>query len=54
MVLSEQSTENMALEEFRGGLAAKMDVSVRVACVFRQENLDFVLFFSSLVAHIKT
>lgn len=53
MVLSEQSLENMALEEFRGGLAAKMDVSVRVAQVFRQENLDFVLFFSSLVAHIK-
>ncbi|MCY7972673.1 SDR family NAD(P)-dependent oxidoreductase [Bacillus spizizenii] len=53
MVLSEQSLENMALEEFRAGLAAKMDVSVRVAQVFRQENLDFVLFFSSLVAHIK-
>ncbi|KAA6474297.1 SDR family NAD(P)-dependent oxidoreductase [Bacillus swezeyi] len=53
MVLFEQSLENMTLEEFRTGLAAKVDVSVRMAQVFQQEDLDFVLFFSSLVAHIK-
>lgn len=53
MVLFEQSLENMTLEEFTAGLAAKIDVSIRMAQVFHQENVDFVLFFSSLVAHIK-
>ncbi|MEG7378239.1 SDR family NAD(P)-dependent oxidoreductase [Bacillus subtilis] len=53
MVLSEQSLDNMTMEEFTAGLAAKMDASVRTAQVFQQEHLDFVLFFSSLVAHIK-
>lgn len=43
----------MKPEEFTAGLAAKIDVSMRMAQVFRQENVDFVLFFSSLVAHIK-
>lgn len=43
----------MKPEEFTAGLAAKIDVSIRMAQVFRQENVDFVLFFSSLVAHIK-
>ncbi|PAY12901.1 SDR family NAD(P)-dependent oxidoreductase [Bacillus sp. 7705b] len=53
MVLFEQSLENMTLEEFRTGLAAKVDVSVHMAQVFQQEDLDFALFFSSLVSHIK-
>ncbi|MCY8787193.1 SDR family NAD(P)-dependent oxidoreductase [Bacillus inaquosorum] len=53
MVLFEQSLENMTLEEFETGLAAKVDASVRTAQVFQHERLDFVLFFSSLVAHIK-
>ncbi len=53
MVLFEQSLEKMKPEEFTAGLAAKIDVSMRMAQVFRQENVDFVLFFSSLVAHIK-
>ncbi|MEC1541502.1 polyketide synthase PksM [Bacillus subtilis] len=53
MVLFEQSLEKMKPEEFTAGLAAKIDVSIRMAQVFRQENVDFVLFFSSLVAHIK-
>lgn len=43
----------MTLEEFRTGLAAKVDVSVHMAQVFQQEDLDFALFFSSLVSHIK-
>jgi hypothetical protein len=30
------------------GLVAKADVSVRLAQVFAQEDLDFTLFFSSL------
>ncbi|WP_255298559.1 SDR family NAD(P)-dependent oxidoreductase [Brevibacillus dissolubilis] len=53
MVLNEQSLENMKVEEFQAGLAPKIAVSVRMAQVFGQEPLDFVLFFSSLVAYIK-
>ncbi len=53
MVLREQSLESMELEEFRAGLAAKIDVSVHMAQVFQKEPLDFFLFFSSLVAYIK-
>ncbi|TCS93646.1 SDR family NAD(P)-dependent oxidoreductase [Hazenella coriacea] len=53
MVLTEQSLENMEVEEFKAGLAAKIDVSVRLAQVFQKETLDFVMFFSSLVAYIK-
>ncbi len=44
MVLFEQSLENMTFEEFTAGLAAKIDVSIRMAQVFRRENVDFVLF----------
>lgn len=53
MVLSEQSLENMEPAEFRSGLSAKVDTAVRMAQVFQDEPLDFVLFFSSLVAYIK-
>ena len=35
---------------FRAVLAAKVDVSVRLAQVFHAEDLDFVLFFSSIEA----
>jgi polyketide synthase PksM len=35
---------------FREGFAAKVDVSVRLAQVFRNEELDFVLFFSSIIS----
>ncbi|MCP6681311.1 SDR family NAD(P)-dependent oxidoreductase [Bacillus nakamurai] len=52
MDLSEQSLNNMELDEFRSVLKAKADVSVSMAKVFEQEPLDFVLFFSSLVAFI--
>ncbi|GER89945.1 polyketide synthase PksM [Dictyobacter vulcani] len=53
MVLAEQSLENMHVEEFKAGLSAKIDVSVRIAQVFQHEPLDFIIFFSSLVAYIK-
>ena len=39
---------------FRAGLAAKMDVSVRIAQVFQHEALDFVLCFSSLQSFSKS
>jgi polyketide synthase PksM len=53
IVLQDQSLEKMDETRFRAGLAPKIDVSVRMAQVFRQEPLDFVLFFSSAVAFEK-
>jgi len=35
-------------DRFKASLAAKVDVSVRMAQVFAQEQMDWVLFFSSL------
>ncbi|GBF32534.1 polyketide synthase of type I [Desulfocucumis palustris] len=46
----DQSLANMDEERFQAGLSAKVDVSVRIAQVFLEEPLDFVLFFSSLSA----
>lgn len=45
----------VAMDEgrFRAILAAKIDVSVRIAEVFREEPLDFVLFFSSIASWMK-
>jgi NAD(P)-dependent dehydrogenase (short-subunit alcohol dehydrogenase family) len=48
IVLADQSLANMDEARFGASLAAKMDVSVRMAQVFQNEALDFVLFFSSL------
>lgn len=53
MVFSEESLANMEEKEFRAGLSAKVDVSVRIGQVFHEESLDFVLFFSSLISCIK-
>lgn len=38
---------------FREGFAAKVDVSVRLAQVFQNEALDFVLFFSSIISYAR-
>ncbi|MEC0210943.1 type I polyketide synthase [Paenibacillus ehimensis] len=53
LVLSDRSVANMEEEEFRAALAAKLDVSVNMAHVFRKEEPDFVLFFSSLNSFLK-
>ncbi|WP_186320041.1 type I polyketide synthase [Paenibacillus sp. Y412MC10] len=53
MVLSDQDLAGMSEESFRAALRAKVDVSVRLAKVFEEEPLDFVLFFSSLISFIK-
>ncbi|HML90062.1 MAG TPA: SDR family NAD(P)-dependent oxidoreductase [Methylomusa anaerophila] len=53
IVLLDQSLANMAEERFRAGLAAKVDVSVRIAQVFQKEPLDFVMFFSSTTSFVK-
>ncbi|CAM2011292.1 SDR family NAD(P)-dependent oxidoreductase [Acanthopleuribacter pedis] len=48
IVLLDKSLARMDETRFRAGLSAKVDVSVRLAQVFGDEQLDFVLFFSSL------
>ncbi|WP_309304407.1 SDR family NAD(P)-dependent oxidoreductase [Brevibacillus laterosporus] len=53
MVLSEKRLADMQENEFNAALSAKVDVSVRMAQVFSEEPLDFVLFFSSLISFIK-
>jgi len=50
IVLSDQSLANMEEERFKAALSAKVDVSVRMAQVFYKEPLDFMLFFSSILA----
>ncbi len=50
IVLSDSSLTNMDEDQFKVGLQSKVDVSVCVADVFEKESLDFVLFFSSMVA----
>lgn len=50
IVLRDQSLANMQEDDFRAGLGAKIDVSVRLAQIFRKEPLDFVLFFSGMMS----
>ena len=50
IVLLDQSLANMDEQRFEAALGAKVEVSVRLAQVFSEEALDFVLFFSSLNA----
>ncbi|CAM2067520.1 SDR family NAD(P)-dependent oxidoreductase [Sulfidibacter corallicola] len=53
IVLLDRTLAHMDEERFKTGLIAKVDVSVRMAQVFREEPLDFVLFFSSMASFIK-
>ncbi len=53
VVLRDKSLANMTEEELAAGLAPKIDVCVRLAQVFAGEPLDFVLFFSSMLAFLK-
>ncbi len=48
IVLADKSLASMEERELLASLAAKVDVSVRMAQVFASEALDFVLFFSSM------
>ncbi len=50
----DQSLAEMEMEQFRAVLSAKIDVCVRLAQVFQDEPLDFVVFFSSLAAFGKS
>ncbi|WP_089103856.1 SDR family NAD(P)-dependent oxidoreductase [Streptomyces hyaluromycini] len=51
--LRDQSLAQMTEERFRAGYTGKLDVSVRMAQVFADEELDFVLFFSSVISFTK-
>ena len=53
IVLSDSSFANMDEDRFKAGLNAKVDVCLCLANVFKHEALDFVLFFSSLMAFSK-
>ncbi|MBV2240647.1 SDR family NAD(P)-dependent oxidoreductase [Bacillus inaquosorum] len=48
IVLRDQRIAQMDEETFQAALTAKVNVSVRIAQVFADESLDFVLFFSSI------
>lgn len=53
IVLRDKSLATMKEDDFRAGVSAKIDVSIRLAQVFQKEALDFVLFFSSLISFTK-
>ena len=53
IVLSDKTLKNMETERFSKALGAKVDTCVRLAQVFADEPLDFVLFFSSLQSFAK-
>src|SRR5205823_1174338 len=48
IVLHDQSLAGMDEPTFRATLSAKVDVSVNMDRVFGEEELDFMLFFSSI------
>ncbi|HKP96343.1 MAG TPA: SDR family NAD(P)-dependent oxidoreductase [Fibrobacteria bacterium] len=54
LVLQDQSLMNMDLPRFASSLSAKVDVSVNMDKVFGGADLDFMLFFSSMISFFKT
>jgi polyketide synthase PksN len=54
IVLQDQSILRMEEPVFRASLSAKVDVSVNMDRVFGREELDFMLFFSSIVSFVKS
>lgn len=50
LVLQDQTVRAMDEAVFRRSLAAKVDVSVNIARAFAGQDLDFVLFFSSVAS----
>jgi polyketide synthase PksM len=53
IVLHDQSFLTMSESTFRRSVAAKLDTSLRIAQVFQNEALDFVLFFSSMQSFVR-
>ena len=54
IVLHDQSLARMDESGFRAGLSAKVDVSVNMDKVFGGQELDFMLFFSSIISFVKS
>jgi polyketide synthase PksN len=54
IVLADASLSTMNETTFRAALSAKVDVSVRLAQVFRGDAPDFVLFFSSMQSSLRS
>ncbi|HEX8617120.1 MAG TPA: SDR family NAD(P)-dependent oxidoreductase, partial [Thermoanaerobaculia bacterium] len=54
IVLQDQSLARMDEAAFRASLSAKVDVSVNMDRVFGDEELDFMLFFSSVISFVKS
>src|SRR5260370_16993242 len=54
MVLHDHSNARMDESAFRAGLSAKVDISVNMDRVFGKQELDFMLFFSSIISFFKT
>src|ERR1051326_9156615 len=54
IVLRDQSLMRMEEEDFRASLSAKVDVSVNMDRVFGGRQLNFMLFFSSIIAFVKS
>jgi polyketide synthase PksN len=53
LVLRDKSLAGMSAQDFREGLRPKLDLSIRLAEVFSDQGLDFILFFSSLQSFSK-
>lgn len=53
IALADKTIANMDEQRFRATLAAKVDITVRLAQVFARESPDFVLFFSSILSFLK-
>ncbi|CAN7772038.1 amino acid adenylation domain-containing protein [Rhizobium leguminosarum] len=54
VVLKDKSLARMEEDDFASALAAKADVCINLAEVFKDETLDFALFFSSLESIAKS
>lgn len=50
LVLKDRGLARMSEDELLSSLATKVDISASLAEVFESENLDFALFFSSLIS----
>src|SRR5262245_48189525 len=53
LILQDQSLARMEESGFRAGLSAKVDLSVNMDRVFGEQELDFMLFFSSFMSFVK-
>jgi len=53
VVLRDQSIASMDESTFKATLAAKVDISVNIDRVFGRDELDLILFFSSIISFFK-